>query len=72
MLCTDSYSVQEVVQLMNVLIIRYNLDCSLFFHGPNSTRPRVYIRARSMPLLRTIVQQYMHPSMMYKLTHSDQ
>lgn len=28
-LCTDSFSVQDVVRLIKVLIIRYNLKCSL-------------------------------------------
>lgn len=29
-LATDSYSMVEVVRLINVLIVRYNLECSLF------------------------------------------
>jgi len=28
-LCTDSYTIQDVVRLMNVLIIRYELKCTL-------------------------------------------
>lgn len=28
-LCTDSYAIQDVVRLMNVLIIRYKLKCTL-------------------------------------------
>jgi hypothetical protein len=28
-ICTNSYSVEEVVRLLNVLIIRYELDCTL-------------------------------------------
>lgn len=50
---------------MNVLIIRYRLDCTLRFHRP--TQLRIYIREGSMPLLRTIVIPYMHTSMLYKL-----
>ena len=64
-LCTDSYTTQDVVRLMNVLIIRYRLDCTLRFHRP--TQLRIYIREGSMPLLRTIVIPYMHTSMLYKL-----
>jgi hypothetical protein len=29
LLCTECYSIQDVVRLMNVLIIRYNLKCTL-------------------------------------------
>ena len=28
-LCTDSYSIKDVVRLMNVLILRYDLKCTL-------------------------------------------
>jgi hypothetical protein len=28
-LCTNSYSLEDVVRLMNVLMIRYRLDCSI-------------------------------------------
>ena len=64
-LCTDSYTIKEVVQLINVLIIRYRLECTLRFHTP--TQPRINIRERSMSLLRTIVRPHMHSSMAYKL-----
>ncbi|RUS28596.1 hypothetical protein BC938DRAFT_481696 [Jimgerdemannia flammicorona] len=49
---------------MNVLMIRYRLDCTLQFdHG----LPVIYIKAHSMPLLRSIVLEHMDPSMLYKL-----
>lgn len=64
-LCTDSFTIPDVVRLMNVLIIRYRLDCTLRMdHGKY---PRIYIRANSMPLLRSIVVTHTHPSMYYKL-----
>jgi hypothetical protein len=60
-ICTDSYTLPDILRLMNVLIIRYELECSLRYHTP--TQPRIYIRQRSMPLLRSIVIPYFHPSM---------
>lgn len=63
--CTDSYSVEDVVKLMNVLITKYRLECTLRFHTP--TQPRIYIREGSMPWLRQIVKPYMCPSMLYKI-----
>lgn len=70
-LCTDSFSVQDVVRLINVLIIRYNLKCSLHTIKGNY---RIYIKSESIPLLRTIVLPYIHPSIIYKVyslpTHS--
>jgi len=52
---------------MNVLMIRFQLECTLRYHGPNNTLPRIYIRQHSMPLLRSIVLPYMHPSMLHKI-----
>ena len=64
-ICTDSYSIEDVVKLVNVLIIKYRLDCTIQF--PIPTRPRIYIRERSMPLLRQIVKPYMCSSMLFKI-----
>lgn len=64
-ICTDSYELVDVVRLMNVLIIRYELDCTLRFH--TSTQPRIYIKENSMSKLRAIVESYMCESMKYKL-----
>jgi hypothetical protein len=63
-LCTHSYTVQEVVQLINVLILRYRLDCTLQSHHG---KPVIYIRERSMSCLRTIVIPHMQKSMFYKI-----
>ena len=48
-LSTDSYSLPDVIRMMNVLIIRYRLNCRLRKHGEYN---RIYIRNGSMPLLR--------------------
>jgi hypothetical protein len=64
-ICTDSYSIEDTVRLMNVLIIRYRLELKFRFHTPS--QPRILIRQRSMPLLRDIVISYMHSSMLYKI-----
>jgi len=64
-LCTDSFTIPEVVRLMNVLMIRYRLACTLRFH--TSTQPRIYIREGSLGKLRGIVGPFMLPSMLYKL-----
>lgn len=64
-LCTDSYSMKDVVRLANVLMIKYRLDCSVYVKA--SRYPRIYIKAKSMPQLRTIVAQHMSSDMLYKL-----
>lgn len=67
-LCTNSFTLQDVVRLMNVLIIRYRIQCVLRLKQQNKkTEYQIYIRQSSMPILRSIVTPYMHPSMYYKL-----
>ena len=63
-ICTDSFEIQDVVRLINVLIIKYRLNCTLH---TDRGRFRVYINKNSMPLLITIIKPYMVPSMLYKL-----
>ncbi len=63
-LSTESFSINDTVRLLNVLMIRYRLDGNIRKHSTSYT---IYIKEKSMPLLRTLVQPYMHSSMLYKL-----
>jgi len=69
-ICTNSYSVQDVVRLINVLIIRYRLKCTLRLkkRQNNKIEYMIYISQSSMPSLLNIVSPYMHPSMLYKIS----
>ena len=64
-LCTDSFTIKDVVRLMNVLIIRYDLICTLHKSAPNQYR--IYISGKSMQKLHQIVSPYIIPTMFYKL-----
>ena len=46
-LCTDSYTIKEVVFLVNVLIIRYNLICTI--RENKIGKYRIYIRQKYPP-----------------------
>ena len=61
---TESFSVNDTVLLLNVLIVKYGLDCSIRKH---STGYNIYIKEKSMYLLRTLIQPHVHSSMLYKL-----
>jgi len=63
-ICTDSYSIQDIIKLMNVLMIKYRLNCKLRKHGIHY---RIYIQKRSIYLLKSIVIPHMHSSMLYKI-----
>lgn len=71
-LCTNSFSIQDVVRLMNVLMVRYKLECNIreLRRSSGKVEYMVYIKHGSMSLLRTIVKSYMYPSMLYKLENS--
>ena len=52
-----------------VIIVFQLTQHILRFHMP-ANHPRIYIRERSMPLLRTIVRPHMHSSITYKIKPS--
>ena len=68
-LCTNSYIIQDVVRLMNVLMIRYRLECNIreYRRSNGKIEYMIYIKKHSMPLLCNIVISYFHQSMLYKI-----
>lgn len=67
-ICTNCYSVQYVVRLINVLMIRYRLDCTIHLKRQNKKiEYLIYIRQGSIPLLRQIVRPHRCSSMLYKI-----
>lgn len=63
-ICTDSFNTKDVILLMNVLIIKYGLSCTLH---KNREIYRIYISKSSMGLLVSIVKPHMVSSMLYKI-----
>jgi hypothetical protein len=67
-LCTNSFSIPDVVKLMNILLVKYQLECTLYLKKQGGqTYPMIYIREQSMPQLQKIVLPYMDSSMLYKI-----
>lgn len=64
-ICTDSYKLTDIVRLMNVLLIKYDIKSNIRYHS--TTQPRIYIRQQSMPILRKLITPYMEKSMLYKI-----
>jgi hypothetical protein len=62
-LCTDSYSLKDVIKLMNVLTTRYGFKCTI--HLARRDQYRIYILSKSMESLRRLVIPYM--VMLYKI-----
>lgn len=63
-LCTNSFTLQQAVLLLNILKIRYGLDCTIYY---DKGRPVVHVKSNSMSTFRALVTPYFHPSMLYKL-----
>ena len=49
--------------LINILIIKYGIHCTIRYYS----FPRIYVYKRYIPKLRSIVEPFMHISLMYKL-----
>lgn len=58
LLCTDSFTIKEVVLLINVLLIEYNIITTL--HKCNNL-PRIYIGKKEVIKLRIIIEEYIIP-----------
>lgn len=63
-LCTDCFTISEVIVLMNILTIRYGLKCTI---NMAAGLPRIYISRSSMADLRRIVSPHILAFSQYKL-----
>jgi hypothetical protein len=61
---TDSFTEKEVVFIINVLIIKFNLECSIHYQRGN---PVLYIKSKSIKRNLHNLLPYMHDSMKYKV-----
>nr|YP_009690281.1 LAGLIDADG homing endonuclease [Fomitiporia mediterranea]QEG57061.1 LAGLIDADG homing endonuclease [Fomitiporia mediterranea] len=61
---TQSFSIKEVVFIINILIYKFNLKCSIHMQR---NLPTIYIGARSMQKLQPYILPYVCDSMKYKL-----
>lgn len=63
-LCTDSFTLKDVVLLMNVLLIKYNIMSNL--HNA-AGHPRIYVPRKEIYKLKIIVNKHIIPFSRYKL-----
>jgi LAGLIDADG DNA endonuclease family len=60
---TDSFPVQDVVKIINVLIIKWDLKCSIHFKRGN---PIIYISSKSIKKLYPKLKPFVCKSLLYK------
>jgi len=66
-LCTDNFTYDEVQFLKSVLEKKYKLICTIHNKNIKKGYYRIYISAKSLPILQPLVFKYFHPSMLYKI-----
>lgn len=63
----QSFSIQDVVFICNVLIIKFDITCSIHYQRQ---QPVIYISTKSVCKLTPHLEQFIVPSMRYKLFKS--
>lgn len=71
-LCTDSFSLKEVVLLINILLIKFELNCSIHtLTDPRGIKYyRIYFKADSMPKWINLISPYLIPFSTYKISQT--
>lgn len=62
-LCTDSYNYEDILFLVNMLNINFELKPTIVNRAQNSWR----IKINNLDLLKDLVKEFIIPSMLYKL-----
>lgn len=65
-LCTDSYSKEDVLFLISILESKFNLSCGLIEYKKDRSY-RIRINKSSLPHLIELIKPHVIPSMYYKL-----
>ena len=64
-LCTDSFTLEEVELLINVLNDKWNLEC--YINKTNNGGYRIVIPRRSLPILQSLLRDIIPPMMKHKI-----
>jgi hypothetical protein len=62
---TQSFTIKEVVFIINVLIHKFNLDCNIHMQR---NQPTIYIKSKSIKKIKPNLLPYIFPSMKYKIS----
>lgn len=65
-ICTDSFTIKDVVLLMNVLLIKYDIKSNIDYA---QNLPRIYIGRRDVSKLKPIILNDVIPFYQYKLMY---
>ena len=65
-LCTDCFSVKEVVLLMNILLIKFDIVSRIHF---DNNKPRIYINRAELNKIKPLIRPYFVDRFLYKITY---
>jgi LAGLIDADG DNA endonuclease family len=63
-LCTDSFSLKEIILLMNILKIKFDLNCTI--HKDNN-KYRIFFNKHSLNKLIPHIKPYFDDTFLYKI-----
>ena len=64
-LCTDSFSFKEVIILMNILKIKYDINSTIHLE---KHKPRIYINKNELLKILSNIEPYIVKSLLYKIS----
>jgi len=65
-LCTDCFSITEVVLLMNILLIKFNIKSTIHF---DNSKPRIFINKVELDKIKPQIKPYFVKRFLYKITY---
>jgi len=65
-LCTDCFSIKEVILLMNIFLIKFNIKSTIHF---DNKRPRIYINNSELNKIKPLIKPYFVKRFLYKITY---
>jgi hypothetical protein len=64
-LCTDNFTLKEVILLMNILIIKFDLECTIHNDGG---KYRIFINKKSLNNILAKIKPYFEDHFLYKIS----
>jgi hypothetical protein len=63
-LCTDSFSLKEIILLINILKIKFDLDCTIHY---DNNKYRIFICKKSLNKIYNNILPYFDNQFLYKI-----
>jgi hypothetical protein len=65
-LCTDCFTIKEVVLLMNILIIKFNINSTIHY---DNNRARIFINKKELNKIKPYIKPFFVKTFLYKIEY---